>query len=215
MDTGFLHHVLDHLPVGSLCIDTNHRIISWNKTLSLWSGISSDAAVGQSLLDIQPHLDAPRFFNRFADVLASGAPAILSSAFTPHFIRHPQSDQQRFQQTTITRLESETGDPCLLMTIVDVSEENKRMGMYKKAMSMASVSQNSAKHANANSKKQRSSQNKRGAKSRFLATMSHEFRTPLNGIIGMANLLADNDLDASQGEQLNIIQTCGESLYTW
>ncbi len=32
----------------------------------------------------------------------------------------------------------------------------------------------------------------------FLATMSHEMRTPLNGILGMSDLLLDTDLDANQ-----------------
>ncbi len=35
-------------------------------------------------------------------------------------------------------------------------------------------------------------------KMRFLATMSHEMRTPLNGILGMNGLLLDTDLNANQ-----------------
>lgn len=31
------------------------------------------------------------------------------------------------------------------------------------------------------------------AKSQFLSTMSHEIRTPLNAVIGLANLLAENN----------------------
>ncbi len=50
------------------------------------------------------------------------------------------------------------------------------------------------------------------AKSRFLATVSHEFRTPLNGILGMADLLLDTPLDLEQNTYIRAIKTSGGAL---
>ncbi len=50
------------------------------------------------------------------------------------------------------------------------------------------------------------------AKSRFLATVSHEFRTPLNGILGTADLLGDTRLDPEQRAYLKALQTSGRAL---
>ena len=36
------------------------------------------------------------------------------------------------------------------------------------------------------------------AKSRFLATTTHEFRTPMNGVLGMLGLLLETDLTPEQ-----------------
>lgn len=50
------------------------------------------------------------------------------------------------------------------------------------------------------------------SKSQFLADMSQEFRTPLNGIVGMAELLATSSLSPAQLESAEVIQTSARSL---
>ena len=50
------------------------------------------------------------------------------------------------------------------------------------------------------------------AKSDFLATMSHEMRTPLNGILGMAELLSDTPLTAAQRADVGQLKECADAL---
>jgi signal transduction histidine kinase/amino acid transporter/ActR/RegA family two-component response regulator len=50
------------------------------------------------------------------------------------------------------------------------------------------------------------------AKSEFLAMMSHEVRTPLNGVLGFASLLEGTSLDDEQQNSVEIIRRSGESL---
>jgi two-component system, sensor histidine kinase and response regulator len=49
-------------------------------------------------------------------------------------------------------------------------------------------------------------------KSEFLASMSHEMRTPLNTIIGMIEILNGTEIKPEQSQYLNICRASGESL---
>ncbi|RKF59864.1 hypothetical protein OnM2_056028 [Erysiphe neolycopersici] len=49
-------------------------------------------------------------------------------------------------------------------------------------------------------------------KSDFISSISHEFRSPLHGIIASAEFLRDSSLDASQHEFISTIQNCSETL---
>lgn len=50
------------------------------------------------------------------------------------------------------------------------------------------------------------------AKMRFLATMSHEMRTPLNGVLGMTGLLLDTELTANQRTYAEAVRESGTAL---
>ena len=70
---------------------------------------------------------------------------------------------------------------------------------HKRAEQALEVARNKAEQAN-------------DAKSRFLATVSHEMRTPLNGILGMSGLLRDSELSPEQATYNNAVQGSGSAL---
>ena len=51
-------------------------------------------------------------------------------------------------------------------------------------------------------------------KTKFLANIGHEFRTPMNGILGFVELLKETSLDSKQLEYINMISKSSRSLMT-
>ncbi len=50
------------------------------------------------------------------------------------------------------------------------------------------------------------------AKSDFVANMGHELRTPMNGVIGLTDVLLETPLDGEQREYLTLVKNSAESL---
>jgi len=54
----------------------------------------------------------------------------------------------------------------------------------------------------------------RKSKTAVLNKISHEMRTPMNGMMGMASLLGQTSLNPEQGEYLETIRNCGKNMIT-
>ena len=49
-------------------------------------------------------------------------------------------------------------------------------------------------------------------KAQFLASLNHEIRTPLSGILGMTDLLLETELDQEQKDYVGSARVCAENL---
>src|SRR6185503_15123936 len=81
---------------------------------------------------------------------------------------------------------------CFVAVFDDVTETKRREAELREARDLAEAGDR--------------------AKGHFLATMSHEVRTPLNGIVGFTSLLLDTTLSVEQREYVQTIRSSGEAL---
>ena len=87
-----------------------------------------------------------------------------------------------------------TGDGAFLISAFDVTEAREQQQRLALALEAAEAADR--------------------AKSRFLSTMSHEVRTPLNGVLGMASILASGELTAPQRRCVEVIARSGTDMLT-
>ncbi len=110
------------------------------------------------------------------------------------YVENPALDEGVWLQAISSRLRSDTGDQ--LEGSVVVFRNHTRAKQSQQALIKAK------EHAEATAK----------SKSRFLSVMSHELKTPLNGILGMSSLLDTTPLSNSQKEYTQSIIQSGKIL---
>jgi len=89
-------------------------------------------------------------------------------------------------------------------------QSNDEIGQLSQAFNM--MADKMEKHIMLLEKARQKAEKASLVKSQFIANMSHEMRTPLNGIIGISELLLTSDLDEEQLEWASIIDKSGKIL---
>ncbi|MBN2734952.1 MAG: PAS domain-containing sensor histidine kinase [Methanomicrobiaceae archaeon] len=134
--------ITELFPVGVCVIDSDYRIIFWNRLLEDWSGKRLKEIQFRSLFELYPHLSEIMYSQRIADVLKGGPPAIFTSQLHNSVIPLLlASGEPRIQTTTI--LPFRMGDESVaVMVIEDLSELKKEVLAYRKMKDSAIIALN-------------------------------------------------------------------------
>ncbi len=182
----FMNSVINAVPDPLFVKDEQHRFIRVNNAFCQFMGKSADELLGKSDYDFVAKEEADAFWQRDNLVFASDRSDEIEEVIT---------DQEGNRHHLLTKKASHrlpSGERVLTATILDITSRKEIEDRLREA-------KEAAESANQ-------------AKSLFLSNMTHELRTPMNGVLGMTSLLLDTPLNEEQQSLVNTIRTSGNAL---
>ena len=182
--------------------DLNGRIVAINRAAEYLTGYSRLEVIGQSFED----LIAPEARHQTQDNIRNH----LGGSATQHYELPILSKfgTRRFLEVS-TRIIYRRGHPVAIQGIGrDITE--RKLAQQRLLESAEELQQKNEELSTALQLAKEATQ----LKEQFLANTSHELRTPMNGIMGMVNLLKNTALDAEQREYADVVSQCSNDLLT-
>jgi signal transduction histidine kinase/CheY-like chemotaxis protein len=149
--------------------------------------------------------------------LRPGAPYedLLRQVAATGMIELDGGDARIWQKQMMQRISSDRIEPCLIRLRPDchirlVDSRSEDGDLVSLAIDVTDSIQREEELEEARARAEGANR----AKSAFLANMTHELRTPMNGVVGMAELLCDSALDNEQRLYAETIKSSGEALLT-
>ncbi|SHE70169.1 LuxQ periplasmic sensor domain-containing protein [Vibrio gazogenes] len=109
---------------------------------------------------------------------------------------------------TLNEVATEFEDQTFRWTISPIVTEGRVESVLTQGQDVTTIAEAEKQSHLARSEAERAA----GARADFLARMSHEVRTPLNGILGVSQLLKESVTDDKQREQVGVLCLCSEHL---
>jgi PAS domain S-box-containing protein len=205
-----LRAILDSAATAIIATDLGGRITVFNPAAETMLRLPAQEALGRSELDFRDHEEMRarlHFYPR--DVLenASGLPDWLAQVARNALATPRVHDGSQRSEWTYVR-----SDGSRVPTLMNISllrdEQNQPTGF------LAVVTDLTERKALEEQLRERTRQAEAAsqAKSAFLAHMSHEFRTPLNAVIGLSQLLLQMPLSEKAASFVTPIHQAGEQL---
>ncbi len=189
--------------------DYQGHLLRANRTLETWNLGKVEHIKGRKLHELFhpscPAVDCflANFLCEAWEKLAEGIPS-LTEWKDPILARYLQIQVRPISPQTDK--EQELSDSFAVIIIHDITERKRLEAQLLEANQALEAAHQQAE------KKAHEAEMANRAKSAFLAAMSHDIRTPMNGIIGILELLLDTDITPEQREYLTIIQNSSHSL---
>jgi signal transduction histidine kinase len=193
LSAAVLRWMQDVSPQGILMTDAELNIVGWNQWLEQHTGRPVNDVLGQNLLTAFPEL-VERGLHRYYEWALEGQVRVLAQRLHGHLLAMPapaklNSSVQMQQSARISPLNSEGRVIGTLTIIEDVTERVVREAELQAQIEARSQLLASEKAA------REEAENANRLKDEFLATVSHELRSPLTAMLGWANILLTRQLD--------------------
>ena len=178
--------VLDSLNEVIFQVGLNGRWLFLNRAWSTFTGYEITASIERHALSFALREDRRRLMQAIAS-LDSHATATEEFRY-----RTADGDLRWCSMLIFFGQDGVEGEQILTGTLTDVTDRRDSEALLKQA-------RDDADQANS-------------ARAAFLATVSHEIRTPINGVIGMTGLLLDTELTPAQWRYANTLRVSAEHL---
>ena len=172
-----------------ITIDEHGIVKNCNPAIEKISGFSQQELIGNNIKMIMPENEANEHDSYLKNYAETGVSKIIGVG-SKVILRHKNGHDVSVD-LSITVME--TGGVTYYVGVLrDVTEQHKMISLVKDAHDVALESSQ--------------------IKSEFLSNISHELRTPMNGIIGFSQLLEDTRLDDEQRAYLDTIMDSANGL---
>ena len=166
--------------------DADSRVTSINEAGQRLAGHSAETALGRPLRELVAHADRARLDRELAAALSS-----------------------RTGTTLEVGLVSAAGaDATIELDVRPIYRRGRTGGLQAIGRDVTARKRAEAELAQARDAAETASR----AKSEFMANISHEVRTPLNGIIGMTELVLASPLGSEPRQYLNLVRSSADTL---
>jgi len=182
-----LSTILITIPAYVYFKDVNLNYILVNQSYAELTGLPVDKITGRSLLEIFPHYKSTGYLETEQKVISLGKENYNIEEEIEF------NGQTRWVNTNLAPIRNPAGHIIGLIGISwDITERKHYESELKRAKELAEAGTM--------------------AKNEFIASISHEFRTPMNGILGLSEILKNTPLDESQADLLKGIVSSAENL---
>lgn len=179
-----------------------------NPAFTATTGWTRGEALGQNPRILKSGLHEPAFYRQFWDAIVAG------EVWRGDVVNRRKDGTFYDAQLTVTPVRDRDGRIAHFIAIqLDVTARRRAERELLAAKAQLEAANGELERALATSRELVAAAEAAAAtKAQFLARMSHDLRTPLNGIVGLASLLVDSPLTTEQREFVRYIVQSGDEL---
>lgn len=204
---GLLQGLIDHTPAPIYVFGVDGRMISCNAEYERVFGVPRGYTAGKTRDEFMPADQASRYRANDLEIIASGKPLTFEEA------KPGDGGMRYFYSVKFPLFDADGRVYAVCGVSSDITARYLRDSELEAHNAELLTAREAAERAKEDAEAARAEAERANeAKSLFLSNMSHEIRNPLNGVIGMAALLARTGLDEEQGQYLDMLKASGETL---